>query len=923
MLLPFGLFSILLLLPTTLASRPRHTSSKPIASLDSARDLPIVAPRQSTDGGDACNAIFSSTYEIFTALAVYNCLITVPFNQTVATQFLKYYKDSLEFQSTLTYLKNPPSSYQQPGVDILGGLDRIQRDVDTGVFDNQYDFELEVQNLVYSAHDSHLYLLAGATSIFSFGSPFYITSVSIDGQAPPQIYIPGDLLASLTEPYTASPIVKVNGQDATTFFTQFAAINSQGYIEPNADWNNLLYSPAGDVQGLVNAFAGITPFYPGEVFSITFENGTAIGDIPWLAVFNNIDNQIPITNAQDFYNNFIINDSPDIASQATKVKRGIELDSAPRWKRQATATTTAASSTQTLGSPATPSAWVNIAYPQSPIISEVDLGVGGVLTGYILDDGVTGVLSIPNFDPANSTSFSATVGGFIQMCQTSGVKKIVIDLQQNYGGIRLLATDTFKRFFPSIDPFAGSRARAHPTADIIGNSYTDFYNANVDTFNATYLDYFVSNPWPAPVYLDAATGENFTNWPEYFGPTQDRLDFFTTIQRDNLSNVVFDEVNAYEVIFGYGNRTVTNTAPPFAAENIILLTDGLCSSTCTLFAEMMHYEAGVRTVVVGGRPSFGPMQALAGARGARDYEADYLDTDIYYVSYYNGTAATLLPDRSLEFVLDVANFNLQDQIRRGQNFPLQFAYEAANCRLFLTNLTFLDFGALWQRAADATWKNPGLCVPDSTNHPSSTGNATDTVGPTTAQKAVWAAAGSPSPLPPPTNLETAIDLALIIGTDTPDDDGPGKALNDACDPNIGNGNGGCSAGLLCVQAPFCNPVTGKFVPNQASCQLPFGVPACKTPGAGKGACHQNPSGVCQFCRPKRTPSVANCALTKTAGKKVSNVPPNVPAFGGFGGGAAGHRKAVQAGAGHAQAVPVPGKAAETIGGVIMRGMGAA
>ena len=255
----------------------------------------------------------------------------------------------------------------------------------------------------------------------------------------------GDLLASLTEPYTASPIVKVNGQDATTFFTQFAAINSQGYIEPNADWNNLLYSPAGDVQGLVNAFAGITPFYPGEVFSITFENGTAIGDIPWLAVFNNIDNQIPITNAQDFYNNFIINDSPDIASQATKVKRGIELDSAPRWKRQATATTTAASSTQTLGSPATPSAWVNIAYPQSPIISEVDLGVGGVLTGYILDDGVTGVLSIPNFDPANSTSFSATVGGFIQMCQTSGVKKIVIDLQQNYGGIRLLATDTFKR----------------------------------------------------------------------------------------------------------------------------------------------------------------------------------------------------------------------------------------------------------------------------------------------------------------------------------------------------------------------------------------------------------------------------------------------------------------------------------------------
>ncbi|MCJ1321598.1 hypothetical protein MMC15_006943 [Xylographa vitiligo] len=833
---------------------------------------------------------------------------------TVATQFLKYYKDSLEFQSTLTYLKNPPSSYQQPGVDILGGLDRIQRDVDTGVFDNQYDFELEVQNLVYSAHDSHLYLIAGATSIFSFGSPFYISSVSVDGQASPQIYISGDLLASISEPYTASPIVKVNGQDATAFFTQFAAINSLGYIDPNADWNNLVYNPAGDVQGLVNAFAGTTPFYPGDVFSIIFENGTGIGDIPWLAVFNDLDDQIPIASAQDFYNNFIINDSPDIASQSTKVKRGTESDSAPKWERQAVSTTAAATTTQGPGSPATPSAWPGIAYPQSPIIAEAELGVGGVLTGYILDDGVTGILSIPSFNPVNSTSFSATVGGFIQMCQTAGVKKIVIDLQQNYGGTRLLATDTFKQFFPSIDPFAGSRARAHPTADILGNSYTTFYNTYVDTFNATYLDYFVTNPWPAPVYLDAATGENFITWPEYFGPTQDRLDFFTTIQRDNLSNIVFDEQNAYEVIFGYANRTVTNTAPPFAAEDIILLTDGLCSSTCTLFAEMMHYEASVRTVVVGGRPSIGPMQALAGARGARDYEADYLDTDIYYVSYFNSTAASILPDRSLEFVLDIANFNLQDQIRRGQNFPLQFAYEAANCRIFLTNLTFLDFGALWQYAADATWKNPGLCVKDSTNHPSSTGSNTDTVGPSSAQKALWAAAGSPSPLPA-TNLETFIDLALLIGTDTPDDDGFGKALNDACNPDLGNGSGGCGSGLVCVEAPFCDPTNGKFVQNTASCQLAFGSPACKTPVAGKGACRANASGVCQFCKPKKTPSVANCALTKTAGKKIKNVAVNVPVLG------VGNVAGATHGAAREDVVVAGGEAPETIGGHIMRGIG--
>ena len=52
---------------------------------------------------------------------------------------------------------------------------------------------------------------------------------------------------------------------------------------------------------------------------------------------------------------------------------------------------------------------------------------------------------------------------------------------------------------------------------------------------------------------------------------------------------------------------------------------------------MMHHEAGVQTVVVGGQPQvLGPMQAVAGNRGARDYESDDLDIDskCHFV-YYN------------------------------------------------------------------------------------------------------------------------------------------------------------------------------------------------------------------------------------------------------------------------------------------------
>ena len=128
---------------------------------------------------------------LFPASEALDCLTSVPFNSTVALQFLKYYKDTLQFQSTLAYLKNPPESYQQPAVDILGGLDEIKDNVDDGNYKNEYEFELAVQRLLYSAHDAHLTLFAGALAVFSFGSPLRIVSVSEDGISLPKIYVTG------------------------------------------------------------------------------------------------------------------------------------------------------------------------------------------------------------------------------------------------------------------------------------------------------------------------------------------------------------------------------------------------------------------------------------------------------------------------------------------------------------------------------------------------------------------------------------------------------------------------------------------------------------------------------------------------------------------------------------------------------------
>jgi hypothetical protein len=205
-------------------------------------------------------------------------------------------------------------------------------------------------------------------------------------------------------------------------------------------------------------------------------------------------------------------------------------------------------------------------------------------------------------------------------------------------------------------------------------------------------------------------------------------------QRYNLSSYIFDmestqNFDEYFAVYGYGGNPADVTQP-YDAKDIIILSDGLCSSTCALFMEMMHHEAGVKTVVAGGYPMNGPMQAPAGTRGARSYGVtDNLDDNIAYAQYIlqnnNDPRQNFMPNRTeaLDVYIEYAGINLRDQVRNGSDTPLQFLYEAANCRIFYTPKTFYNYTALWQYAADAIWTKPQLCVNGSTGYASTDGTA--------------------------------------------------------------------------------------------------------------------------------------------------------------------------------------------------------
>ena len=280
-------------------------------------------------------------------------------------------------------------------------------------------------------------------------------------------------------------------------------------------------SAALNISNLYSIFEGFTSFYPGENLTFTFENGTEITE-PWLAIYNSPGATGPLETGGDFYNFFVLGFYPasydPFATTTTS-------DSAPSATSTETSTATSATAT------ATPTSWPDIAYPQDPDVVQPDLTFGGVVTGYFLRDISVAVLSIPTFSAFGTAvaDFSNTVAEFLQKAKDDGLSKVLIDLQQNAGGDTLLAYDTFKQFFPTTEPFAGSRMRAHEAADVLGTTLTDEYDTQ--TLNDTFYYELSANEWVATDRLNADTSQNFTSWGEFFGPHEYNGDSFTNVVR--------------------------------------------------------------------------------------------------------------------------------------------------------------------------------------------------------------------------------------------------------------------------------------------------------------------------------------------------------------------------------------------------------
>jgi hypothetical protein len=134
---------------------------------------------------------------------------------------------------------------------------------------------------------------------------------------------------------------------------------------------------------------------------------------------------------------------------------------------------------------------------------------------------------------------------------------------------------------------------------------------------------------------------------------------------------------------------------------------------------MMTKQRGVRTVVVGGRPETGAMQAVSGSRGTAAYSSDELDMDIDTAVVLNDTAAAFLPPRAnltdTGMVVYHVGINLRNQVEANATLPNQMRYIPADCRIYWTFSNYANYTRLWHDVYTAAYIDSSLCVAGSTN----------------------------------------------------------------------------------------------------------------------------------------------------------------------------------------------------------------
>ncbi|PVI01821.1 hypothetical protein DM02DRAFT_475658, partial [Periconia macrospinosa] len=640
------------------------------------------------------------------------CLRSVPLldveGNALLTEELKAW---FQFQSTLSYQKNPPETMKDRRIDLLGDLDRLAQGLDEGHFTNEFDFMFQLWLLSNNAYDFHFFYTPDIINVFTSwvrGNPevdnLDLVSISRDGRETPQIYN-YEYLVNESRHTNPHPVRKINGIDVEDFLHALAVYPQ--YNDINARYNKNFPNQASMANGDNGSTFNSNTVIEGEKTLIEYSDGFQKSYLNYATIDPSVTWD-GVVNGQTFFNAFLNKTIP----KKQPAKRN-EPSEEPSTK-------------------ADPSV-IQSGYPSDPVV----IHSAGIIAGYFLkqqgyDD--TAVLSITSFEPRDDQSnsdfveFQDVVNTFLSKSTEASKSRLIIDLRANGGGALFLGFDTFHQLFPTVEMHGLTRIRKHKAVNITANVVTKVLT-DVTPNAATAAcdndqDSAICAAWQSELnYKLYLNGENkpYQDAISYFDPYTYNNDEFTDAAAYNFNDIT---TQSEIPLTGFLKRKdLIPGKQTFASQNIILVQDGGCGSTCAIFSELMKTQGKVRQVVLGGEPQPGTMQGVSGSKGGQVLEfsqiADMINTALKLQpspDISGDPAINTIINPSKVFKRGTGRINWRNNMRLGDKSatPLEFIYEAADCRLWYTKEMYQDITHVWTRAAHAMWEDTSYCVPGST-----------------------------------------------------------------------------------------------------------------------------------------------------------------------------------------------------------------
>ncbi|KAI9050054.1 hypothetical protein LZ554_006199 [Drepanopeziza brunnea f. sp. 'monogermtubi'] len=644
-----------------------------------------------------------------------NCLRSVPLNSEQALAVTNALMPYVEFQSDLSYKAAPPAGFPYPAIDLVGQVNRIASSIQNNTYPNEHAWQTDMFSTFMAAKDGH-FRFAGDLIVrpVRFTRNVSLVSVSMDGTSMPQIYLTDDILAMNTNTTGAapSPVTQINGQDAVEFMN--AEANKGFQQDPDAAYNTVMYNPALDftpglsVRGFFAGDGRYGFYYPGPNTTLAFANGMTKTYQTQALVPGNFSG---VTDGATAFQKFC---APPVATAPQASPAPANQALAPMFRAGFRAGDPTNNNVRLKG------------YPIAQVSSS-----DGQISGYYLPNSDVGVIAMNSFEPNTPAEFQAVMQTMLAEMKRDGKTKLVVDLQGNGGGIVVNGFDAFRQLFPTNQDQVLARQRYGPTYATLTQTVSDqFANFTVKgSMDFTRVSLFQS---AFDVGFDLNQNRTaFSSRAEKFGPNPINGDQFSGLQQNNFEdpNFTSDETTGAGMdITGYGARK--NFTQPFPAANIVMLYDGTCASTCTLFSEMMRNQGGVKSVALGGRPGTSQIQAIGGVKGAQSLSFNPLYTDAQFFLQPAGTPNAMATSAQKTVLQRLTNLPQSRSLDNGINFsdhilaanvqdgvPAQFVREDADCRLFYTPAMMQNVTAMWQAAADAAF-NGKPCVAGGISKPS-------------------------------------------------------------------------------------------------------------------------------------------------------------------------------------------------------------